>query len=95
MINFKRLDHILITIPEGMIEEAAKFYSDVLALPEIPGEHPGGALWFSIADIEIHIRMEAGENYSDRHSAFEVNYLDEAKAFLESKNVPCRWVSYL
>lgn len=87
MISFKRLDHVFITIPEGKKEEARKFYRDILELTEIPGNHPKGALWFSIADIQLHVREEAGGYFSDRHSAFEVNDLEEAIADLENKNI--------
>lgn len=83
MIQFKRLDHVLIPIPEGKKEEARTFYREVLGLKEVPGQHPGGALWFSVADIELHLREETGGLYSKRHPAFEVENLAEAKADLE------------
>lgn len=93
MIDFKRLDHVFITIPEGKKEEARKFYRDVIGLAEIPGDHPKGALWFTLADIQLHVREETGSYYSDRHSAFEVNDLEEAKAYLESKNIKISYSS--
>ena len=87
MIQFKRLDHILICIPEGKTTEARTFYGEVLGLAEIPGNHPGGAFWFQLADIQLHIREEAGGKYSKRHPAFEVTSLEEAKQALERKGV--------
>ena len=93
MIHFKRLDHIFITVPEGKKEEARKFYGDTLGLSQIAGDHPRGAIWFTLADIQLHVREEAGGYYSDRHSAFEVKDLEEAKAFLQSKNIPITYSS--
>lgn len=87
MMAFKRLDHLLITIPEGKKQEARVFYRYLLGLPEIPGDHPRGAIWFRLAGIELHIREEAGGNYSDRHPAFEVEGLEEARTFLQSRKV--------
>lgn len=79
MIQFKRLDHILMSIPEGQTAEARTFYSQVLGLREITGYHPGGAIWFQIADIQLHLREEAGGNLSARHPAFEVADLGHAR----------------
>ncbi|WP_421829034.1 VOC family protein [Larkinella sp.] len=93
MIHFKRLDHILISIPEGKKEEARTFYGDVLGLKEVPGEHPGGALWFSIAGIELHFREEAAGPYSKRHPAFEIANLDEAKQQLENHGIAITYSS--
>lgn len=87
MITFKRLDHVLITVPEGQKSTAREFYKTVLGLKEIPGQHPRGAIWFNIGDIELHITEEAGNYQSDRHPAFEVANLNEAKLFLKKKNV--------
>ena len=93
MIHFKRLDHILISIPEGKKEEARTFYGDVLGLEEVPGEHPGGALWFSIADIQLHFREEAAGPYSKRHPAFEIANLEEAKQQLENHGIAITYSS--
>ncbi|MGV3561096.1 VOC family protein [Larkinella arboricola] len=93
MIHFKRLDHVLIPIPEGKKEDARTFYSDVLGLKEVPGQHPGGALWFSIADIELHLREEAGGTYSKRHPAFEITNLEEAKRELERRGIEITYSS--
>ncbi|GAB4017631.1 VOC family protein [Spirosoma koreense] len=87
MIQFKRLDHILICIPEGATDQARRFYRDVLGLVEIPGNHPSGAIWFQAGDIELHLREEAGSSYSKRHPAFEVADLQEARQTLTDKNI--------
>lgn len=93
MVQFKRLDHILITIPEGTKEQAKKFFTEAIELTEIAGEHPSGALWFYIGDIELHVREEAGGNFSKRHAAFEVEKLGEAKQFLQNKNIEIAYSS--
>lgn len=93
MIQFTRFDHILLPIPEGRTTEARTFYSQVLGLTEIPGEHPGGAIWFEIADIQLHLREETGGGLSLRHPAFEVADLAAAKQELERKGVAIAYSS--
>jgi catechol 2,3-dioxygenase-like lactoylglutathione lyase family enzyme len=93
MIQFKRFDHILISIPEGKTEEARIYYSQVLGLTEIPGDHPNGAIWFQIADIELHLREESGGHFSLRHPAFEIANLDEARQGLEQKGIDIAYSS--
>lgn len=93
MIQFKRLDHILITIPEGATEQARTFYGGVLALTEIAGGHPHRAVWYNMGDIQLHIREEAGNGLSCRHPAFEVANLDAAKAFLTGKGIELAYSS--
>ena len=93
MILFKRIDHILISIPPGKTEEARRFYTDMLGLSEIPGNHPKGAIWFNMGDIQLHVREEAGSNYSDRHPAFEVDDLAAAEFFLKNNNITISYSS--
>ena len=94
MIEFKRLDHILVSIPEGTTAEARTFYSQVLGLTELTGEHPGGALWFAIADIQLHVREEPGESFTcRRHPAFEVADLEAARLELEQKGISIAYSS--
>ncbi|GAB3959500.1 VOC family protein [Spirosoma harenae] len=93
MIQFKRLDHVLICIPEDTTAQARTFYAETLGLEEIPGNHPSGAIWFQIGDIQLHIREEAGGNYSKRHPAFEVANLNESKRFLAEKGLEIEYSS--
>ena len=93
MIQFKRLDHILLAIPEGATEAARTFYTDVIGLTELPGEHPNGAIWFAVADIQLHLREEVAGPLSVRHPAFEVANLDEARQELAEKGVPILYSS--
>lgn len=87
MIPFKRLDHILINVPIGKLAEAEVFYQNVLELPIILSNRPFNALWFKMADIELHIMEEAFAGLSQRHPAFEVADLKTTKTFLESKGI--------
>lgn len=94
MIQFRRLDHILLSIPEGETATARAFYTNVMGLTEIAGNHPGGAIWFAIADIQLHLREEGGEQpYSKRHPAFEVSQLELAKKALEQHAIPIEYSS--
>lgn len=94
MIHFKRLDHVLLSIPEGETENARTFYSQVLGLTEIPGNHPSGAIWFEIADIQLHIREEAGPVYhSKRHPAFEITNLEQARQELAQQGCEIEYSS--
>ena len=73
---------------------ARRFYTSVLGLTEIPGNHPGGAIWFTIADIQLHLREEAGErHYSKRHPAFEISHLEQARKQLEQQAVAIEYSS--
>jgi catechol 2,3-dioxygenase-like lactoylglutathione lyase family enzyme len=89
MLQFTRFDHVMLTIPVGATAAARAFYGDLLALPEIPGEHPKGALWFRVANIELHLREEAGGSgvLSGRHPAFEVANLAAARQWLAQQGV--------
>jgi len=93
MIQFIRLDHILITIPEGKTDEARAFYGGILELQEISGGHPHRAIWFTIGDIQLHIREESGGGLSSRHPAFEVANLADAKQALTNKGVALAYSS--
>jgi len=89
-ITFKRLNHVQICIPKGAEADARKFYCDLLDLEEI--EKPkdlkkNGGFWLKIADIELHIGTEDGENTSKRHPAFEIENLEEAKAYLRAAGI--------
>ncbi|MCC5936692.1 MAG: phage portal protein [Lunatimonas sp.] len=94
MIDFIRLDHVLISIPPGSRAQARMFYTQVLALTEIQGQHPHGALWFQLGDAELHVREEEGHTSdSSRHPAFEIRDLAEAKSFLLSRGVDVSYSS--
>ena len=93
MINLKRIDHITLTYPSGQKEEAFHFYSDVLQLPEIPGNHPNGAIWLKAGNIELHLVAESKGSPSARHPGFEVENLEEAKKHLQDQGVEITYSS--
>ena len=90
MIRITRLDHLQICIPVGKENEARNFYTDIVGLEEIPKPKElvaRGGLWYKVANIEFHIGTENEVNHSKRHPAFEVNGIQEAKAYLIKKGV--------
>ena len=90
MIHFIRFDHLLLSIPFGASQVAQAFYGGLLLLPELPGTHPSGALWFQAGDIQLHVREEASSpefGPSNRHPDFEVANLSEVRAWLTKQGV--------
>lgn len=92
MIQFVRFDHLLLPIPPGASKAANAFYGGLLRLAELPGPHPGGALWYQAGDVQLHLREEAAASpaatHSNRHPAFEVANLSEVQAWLAAQQVP-------
>ncbi|MCF6136915.1 VOC family protein [Pseudalkalibacillus berkeleyi] len=89
-LQIKRIHHIQICIPTGEENKARQFYSQILGLEEI--EKPdalkaNGGLWFTVADIELHIGTETHSGISKRHPAFEVENLDIIKKHFIEQNV--------
>jgi len=89
MISFKRTDHIHICVPEERLEEARKFYTEVIGLPEKyrPVELNDLGLWFQLSDIELHIGVEEEHPLTIRHTAFEVEDLEAARMHLQQNGV--------
>ncbi len=92
-LNFKRLDHVQLCIPPGTEDAAREFYGRLLGLTEI--EKPAllranGGMWFEIADIQLHISIEANQSKSKRHPAFEVTDIEAIKTYLETNGVRTR-----
>ncbi|WP_295125579.1 VOC family protein [uncultured Chitinophaga sp.] len=96
MFSFRKIDHVAITIPAGKKEDAKAFYGGILELVEIPGTHPREAVWYELADIQLHIVEEAMTGpVSGRHPAFEVDNLDKAKDFLVSHGIQVSYSSVI
>lgn len=96
MIEFERLDHLLITIPPNSTDEARRFYARTLMLHEIPGNHPNGAIWIKLGDIELHIREEDDhQKTSARHAALVVSNLYLAKDFLKKSDIEISYSSVI
>jgi catechol 2,3-dioxygenase-like lactoylglutathione lyase family enzyme len=92
-INFKRLDHVQLCVPPGAQTRAREFYGILLGLAEIEKPEPlqgRGGLWFQIADIQLHIGVEADHSRSKRHPAFEVENIETVRKHLETNGVRTR-----
>jgi catechol 2,3-dioxygenase-like lactoylglutathione lyase family enzyme len=94
-ITFKRLDHVQVCYPPGEEARARAFYGGLLGLEEIEKPEPlrgRGGMWYSIADIQLHLGVEASGAASSpkRHPAFEVERIAEVRAYLEGVGVPVR-----
>ncbi len=94
-LNVRRLDHVQICIPPGAEDAARDFYGGLLGLEEI--EKPeslrrrSGGLWFAIADIQLHIGIDAAAPPSAKpHPAFEVTDLESIRAYLAAHGVRTR-----
>jgi catechol 2,3-dioxygenase-like lactoylglutathione lyase family enzyme len=92
-INFIRLDHVQVCIPRGAEGRAREFYGGLLGLEEI--EKPeavrgNGGVWYSVADVQLHVGVEEAVAPSKRHPAFEVENIEGIRAFLEQNGVPTR-----
>src|SRR5690606_26211285 len=94
MIEIERLDHVLITIPKDTSDEVKRFYTEKLLLKEISGDHPNGAIWVQLGEIELHIREEEDhQSTSARHTAFAVKSLESAIDFLHTANIEISYSS--
>ena len=92
-IRVKRLDHVQLCIPPGEEARARDFYGRVLGFREI--EKPAalkerGGLWFEVADIQLHIGVEAEVAKSKRHPAFEVEGLEEIREYFRQQEIEVR-----
>jgi catechol 2,3-dioxygenase-like lactoylglutathione lyase family enzyme len=89
-LHFTRLNHVQICIPPGDEDKARDFYGGLLGLEEIEKPEalkPNGGLWFSIADIQLHIGAEEHVGKSKRHPAFEVEGLEQIRTYLSENGV--------
>ena len=75
MIDWRRIDHVQVTIPSDAMEAAREFYGDVLGLAERDQPDSFGesdTAWFRAGDVEVHLAVEPARERSRRHPAFEV-----------------------
>ena len=90
MIEFIRADHINICVTPEQLEEARRFYVDVIGLKQI--ERPDHLFstpgyWFDIGDIQLHVGVEPQKPRSARHIAFEIKNVDDALKLFKDHNV--------
>ena len=88
MIKFKRIDHFHITVSPNRLGEAKAFYNKVIGLelidrPDHLFNTPG--YWFNIGDAQLHVGVEPALPVSTRHTAFEVEDVNDALSYLKSK----------
>lgn len=89
--TFKKIDHIQLAAPKGCEEEARRFFTGILGLPEIekpPLLKQKGGVWFTLGSYQIHIGVE--EKFSPTkkaHPAFEVENLEALKEHLSEQGV--------
>ena len=89
-ITFKRINHFHICIPLERLEEARNFYTHIIGLelitrPDQLFNSPG--YWFNIGDAQLHLGVEAGLPFSDRHTALEVADILSAQKHLEANGI--------
>ncbi len=92
-IKFKKIDHLQICVPKGKDKQARAFYIGTLGLKEIPKPEylkVNGGFWLEIADIQLHIGEEEKVHLSKRHPAFEVEDLEQVKAYLIENKIKIR-----
>jgi catechol 2,3-dioxygenase-like lactoylglutathione lyase family enzyme len=90
MIEFIRADHINICVLPERLEEARRFYVDIIGLKQI--ERPDHLFstpgyWFDIGDIQLHIGVEPQKPRSVRHIAFEIKNADDALKLFKEHNI--------
>lgn len=87
-IHFKRVDHVHISVTPERLEEAKTFYTNVMGLEMI--DRPNHIFtttgyWFNIGDVQLHVGVEPALPISTKHTAFEVEDVDAALAYLQGK----------
>ena len=89
-IKFNRLDHVQVCIPRGTEDEAREFYGGLLGLEELEKPEvlkPNGGMWYSVADVQLHVGVEEAVAPSKRHPAFEVDDAAGVRTYLEQHGV--------
>ncbi|MDT7688853.1 MAG: hypothetical protein QOJ70_3476 [Acidobacteriota bacterium] len=92
-IKIRRLDHVQVCIPREGEARAREFYGVLLGLEEI--EKPdvlkrNGGMWYSVADVQLHVGVEEVVAPSKRHPAFEVEDVAGVRVYLEQNGVRTR-----
>lgn len=80
-----RLAHVNLRV--GNLEEAVRFYTEVMELESIPrGDRGGKGAWFRLGTTEVHLAEDpAPQPRSKRHFAVEVADLAQARRDAEQK----------
>jgi len=90
--TLRQVQHVAITVPTSGLDEAKRFYGEVLGLEEAPRPEeelgrPG--VWYAVGDGELHIqcRDELPAAETDYHPGFAVGDVDALRKELEGKGV--------
>jgi len=83
------IHHVQVTVPEGRMADALRFYGETLGLEEIgqpARDRPEPGAWYRVGGAELHLRAEAeGATKavpSRRHVAFAVADLERMRQAL-------------
>jgi catechol 2,3-dioxygenase-like lactoylglutathione lyase family enzyme len=82
------LDHVTVTVPEDLEDEAIAWYENVLALrrvEQLPGAGSGGA-WFACGDRQVHISLDPHNALPKAHFCVTVADFDAAVEHLRASN---------
>lgn len=76
-VQILRLNHLMVTIPQGAEDAGRQFYCGVLGLLEIPKPDSlmsRGGFWVQLGDLQLHIGVEDGveRRATKAHLAYEV-----------------------
>ena len=92
MPTIRTIHHVALTVPTERIDEARRFYSDVLGLeealrPEAELGRPG--IWYRLGDTELHIQCRDGvaPDRADHHPALVVDDVAALEAHLRANGV--------
>lgn len=90
MINYNRIDHVHITVPEGKVDEAQQFYANVLGFENMSRAKElsnSNGYWFKVAGIELHIDSKNDVIKGRQHFALEISNIAEARKHLLANGV--------
>jgi catechol 2,3-dioxygenase-like lactoylglutathione lyase family enzyme len=90
MINYIRIDHVHITVPEGKVDEAQQFYANVLGFENMSRAKElsnSSGYWFKVAGIEFHIDSKDDVAKGRQHFALEIGNIDAAREHLTANGV--------
>ena len=91
-IGIIEVNHVNVTVPAALEEEARNFYRDVLGLKQI--EKPEGprkniGAWYDLGGPQIHLSIEDGvdNKASDRHVCYQVADIVGAELHLQKAGI--------
>jgi catechol 2,3-dioxygenase-like lactoylglutathione lyase family enzyme len=92
MAKILSIQHVALTVPSARLEEARRFYSELLGLtersrPEAELGRPG--IWYQVGVLELHIQArDAGPAPdADHHPAFVVDDLAGLRGVIEANGI--------